>query len=79
MITANVSHTPLKKNTKIYFIKLSIFVESPLTIENGVFTWGEEEATLKDINIKVQRNSLVAVVGGVGSGMCSSLIVRCCK
>ncbi|VEN46622.1 unnamed protein product, partial [Callosobruchus maculatus] len=54
----NVTHEPNK--------------EAPLIIENGTFSWGEEPI-LRDINIRCERNSLVAIVGSVGSGK-SSLI-----
>lgn len=43
-------------------------IESPLVIEKGTFTWGDEEPILKNINIQVKNQSLVAVVGSVGSG-----------
>ncbi|XP_052866595.1 multidrug resistance-associated protein 1 isoform X2 [Anopheles cruzii] len=46
---------------------------SPLLIENGVFSWGGEETTLKNINVRVERNQIVAVVGTVGSGKSSLL------
>uniref|UniRef100_A0A182YDJ2 ABC-type glutathione-S-conjugate transporter n=1 Tax=Anopheles stephensi TaxID=30069 RepID=A0A182YDJ2_ANOST len=36
---------------------------SPLLIENGVFSWGGEDTTLKNINVRVERNQIVAVVG----------------
>uniref|UniRef100_A0A1B6E9X5 ABC-type glutathione-S-conjugate transporter n=1 Tax=Clastoptera arizonana TaxID=38151 RepID=A0A1B6E9X5_9HEMI len=48
----------------------------PLLIENGIFTWEPEQIaqpTLKDINIKIGYNELVAVVGSVGSGKSSLL------
>ncbi|XP_053672165.1 multidrug resistance-associated protein 1 [Anopheles nili] len=46
---------------------------SPLLVENGVFSWGGEETTLKNINIRVEKNQIVAVVGTVGSGKSSLL------
>uniref|UniRef100_A0A1B0D0A2 ABC-type glutathione-S-conjugate transporter n=1 Tax=Phlebotomus papatasi TaxID=29031 RepID=A0A1B0D0A2_PHLPP len=46
---------------------------SALLVENGVFTWGEEEITLKNVNMEVSKGSLTAVVGPVGCGK-SSLI-----
>ncbi|XP_035914957.1 multidrug resistance-associated protein 1 isoform X9 [Anopheles stephensi] len=46
---------------------------SPLLIENGVFSWGGEDTTLKNINVRVERNQIVAVVGTVGSGKSSLL------
>jgi len=43
-----------------------------MTIENGNFSWGDEdELTLKNINIEVPKNNLVAIVGTVGSGKSS--------
>uniref|UniRef100_A0A182WGR0 ABC-type glutathione-S-conjugate transporter n=1 Tax=Anopheles minimus TaxID=112268 RepID=A0A182WGR0_9DIPT len=46
---------------------------SPLLIENGVFSWGGEETTLKNINVRVEKNQIVAVVGTVGAGKSSLL------
>lgn len=43
-------------------------VESPLLIEKGTFTWGDEETILKNVSVQVDKQTLVAVVGGVGSG-----------
>nr|XP_029724825.1 multidrug resistance-associated protein 1-like isoform X4 [Aedes albopictus] len=45
----------------------------PLVIEDGVFSWGDDETTLRNINIKVQKNELAAIVGTVGSGKSSVL------
>lgn len=43
-------------------------------IQDGEFRWLDgEEPTLKDINLRIPRGSLVAVVGSVGAGK-SSLI-----
>lgn len=44
-------------------------------IENGHFSWGEQDSApvLKKINLNVPRGSLVAVVGAVGSGKSSLL------
>jgi len=41
-----------------------------MSIENGEFSWGDE-ITLRNINIEVHKNSLVALVGTVGSGKSS--------
>lgn len=51
------------------------FLEDPLVIENGSFTWGEptETPTLSNINLHISSGQLVAVVGTVGSGK-SSLV-----
>lgn len=51
--------------------KVGYFVASGLLIENGTFSWGGDDATLRDINIKVDKGKLVAVVGTVGSGKSS--------
>ncbi|XP_055837482.1 multidrug resistance-associated protein 1-like [Episyrphus balteatus] len=45
----------------------------PMLIENGTFSWGDENPVLRDINMEVKKGSLVAVVGTVGTGK-SSLI-----
>ena len=47
--------------------------KSWIQIENGNFNWGDENITLKNINLEVEPNKLVAIVGSVGSGK-SSLI-----
>ncbi|XP_018335867.1 multidrug resistance-associated protein 1 isoform X1 [Agrilus planipennis] len=45
---------------------------SPIVIENGSFDWGEDPI-LSDINLRIDKKELIAVVGTVGSGK-SSLI-----
>ncbi len=41
----------------------------PVLVEGGTFKWGEEDPeVLKDINIRVKKGSLAAVVGTVGAG-----------
>ncbi|CAG7831109.1 unnamed protein product [Allacma fusca] len=45
----------------------------PVVIENGSFSWEEDNVTLKNINLKVKEGSLVAIVGTVGSGKSSLL------
>lgn len=42
-----------------------------LNISNGTFTWGGETTTLKNINLKVKKGNLTAVVGSVGCGKTS--------
>lgn len=42
-----------------------------MSIENGVFSWGDGEVTLKNINMQVKKNTLCAIVGTVGSGKSS--------
>lgn len=49
------------------------FTADPLLIENGTFSWGEDEPVLRSINVRVKKNNIIAVVGTVGSGK-SSLI-----
>ncbi|XP_055685130.1 multidrug resistance-associated protein 1 isoform X4 [Lutzomyia longipalpis] len=44
-----------------------------LVIENGQFSWGGDETVLRDINMRVEKQTVVAVVGTVGSGK-SSLV-----
>ncbi|XP_056309877.1 multidrug resistance-associated protein 1-like [Danio aesculapii] len=45
-----------------------------VVINNGTFSWSKDStACLRRINVKVQRGSLVAVVGHVGSGKSSLL------
>uniref|UniRef100_A0A336K4Z6 ABC-type glutathione-S-conjugate transporter n=1 Tax=Culicoides sonorensis TaxID=179676 RepID=A0A336K4Z6_CULSO len=46
---------------------------SAILIENGKFQWNDEEIILKNINMKVHKKSLVAIVGSVGSGKSSLL------
>jgi ATP-binding cassette subfamily C (CFTR/MRP) protein 1 len=45
----------------------------PLVIENGSFSWGEEQTTLKNINLRVEKGQNFAVVGSVGCGKSSLL------
>lgn len=47
--------------------------ENSLVINNGTFSWGEEDPTLRSINMQVPKGNLIAVVGTVGSGK-SSLV-----
>jgi len=42
-------------------------------IKNGSFAWEKDENTLKNINLTVEKGSLVAVVGSVGCGKSSLL------
>uniref|UniRef100_A0A1Q3FS39 ABC-type glutathione-S-conjugate transporter n=2 Tax=Culex tarsalis TaxID=7177 RepID=A0A1Q3FS39_CULTA len=48
-------------------------VSSPLLLENGIFSWGDDDTILQDINIRIERNELAAIVGTVGSGKSSIL------
>ncbi|KAK8803865.1 hypothetical protein WA158_001559 [Blastocystis sp. Blastoise] len=45
--------------------------DTPIVIQDGSFAWGDGTNVLKDINIKIKKGSLVAVVGRVGSGKTS--------
>lgn len=45
--------------------------ENALEIRNGTFTWGGETTTLRDINMRVKRGNLTALVGAVGCGKTS--------
>lgn len=45
--------------------------ENALEITDGIFSWVEETATLKNINMAVKRGNLTAVVGPVGCGKTS--------
>lgn len=47
--------------------------EPALIVENGSFTWGDDETVLKNIDISVDKGKLAAIVGTVGSGK-SSLV-----
>lgn len=50
-----------------------ISTEDALIIENGTFSWDGLAPTLRNINLSVAPNALVAVVGTVGSGKSSLL------
>lgn len=51
-----------------------VFSEDPVVIEDGTFSWTkEEEPALTDLNFRVKKGSLVAVVGQVGAGKSSLL------
>ena len=48
----------------------------PISLDHASFTWGkpeENQVQLRDINLKVDRGSLIAVVGTVGCGKSSLL------
>lgn len=67
----------MQRNTQPRIIvhnRIRIYVpESALLIENGTFSWGDDEVVLRDINVVIDKGQLAAVVGTVGSGK-SSLI-----
>ena len=51
-----------------------LLIIKQIVIEEGEFRWREgEEPSLRDINLRIARGSLVAVVGSVGAGK-SSLV-----
>lgn len=45
--------------------------ENALQVEDGTFTWSSPMLTLKNINLKVKKGNLTAIVGQVGSGKTS--------
>lgn len=45
--------------------------DKALEITDGVFSWGEEIPTLRNINLPVKKGNLSAVVGPVGCGKTS--------
>lgn len=49
-----------------------------LTIRGGEFRWTKKsyEATLDDINLTVEKGELVGILGRVGAGKVSSLIIE---
>ena len=51
------------------------FTAEPITIQDGEFSWenNNKSPILSNINVKVEPGSLVAVVGPVGSGKSSLL------
>uniref|UniRef100_A0A673H1H8 ABC-type glutathione-S-conjugate transporter n=1 Tax=Sinocyclocheilus rhinocerous TaxID=307959 RepID=A0A673H1H8_9TELE len=59
---------------KLLKITLFFFYIDGVVIDNGTFSWSKDSTPcLRRINVKVQRGSLVAVVGHVGSGKSSLL------
>lgn len=50
--------------------------DSALDIKDATFNWGDDVEVLKDINLKIPKNELAAVVGPVGCGK-SSLVMAC--
>ncbi|CAN8022372.1 unnamed protein product [Ixodes persulcatus] len=47
---------------------------NPVTVEHGSFAWTrDEEPVLRDVNIKIPKGKLVALVGQVGAGKSSLL------
>lgn len=54
----------------------SVSTRVALAVDNGTFAWSKgqrDQPTLKDINLRVKRGKLVAVVGQVGCGKSSLL------
>lgn len=67
----------------VQFLKCVLFllIVHPVVIKNGTYAWGhgEEEGkpVLKNLNMTVEKGSLVAVVGTVGAGkssLCSAIL-----
>lgn len=44
---------------------------TPVLIEDGAFSWGDDEVCIKNINLIAKKGSLVALVGAVGCGKSS--------
>ncbi|CAG2170013.1 unnamed protein product, partial [Oppiella nova] len=57
------------------FITNEVNEKNPIIVKNGSFKWDKEsnDKILKNINLIIERNSLVAVVGQVGAGKSSLL------
>jgi ATP-binding cassette subfamily C (CFTR/MRP) protein 1 len=74
----NVQHDPSESEYSISFHilnsqKIIKIPESPLLIENGSFSWGEDMTTLRNINLRVDQGNCFAIVGSVGCGKSSLL------
>jgi len=54
-----------------YVEKASYSMKEAIKIENGTFSWDDEEPALNDIELSVKSGQLVAVVGHVGAGKTS--------
>jgi ATP-binding cassette subfamily C (CFTR/MRP) protein 1 len=51
-------------------------LDCPIVVEDGYFAWESNDdspTTLKNINIRIQDGSMVAIVGPVGTGKSSLL------
>lgn len=57
------------------FFKTMFFVKKQKVIKNGGFVWGDETNTfqMSDINVEVEKGSLVMVLGGTGQVCCCLL------
>uniref|UniRef100_A0A673JRB1 ABC-type glutathione-S-conjugate transporter n=1 Tax=Sinocyclocheilus rhinocerous TaxID=307959 RepID=A0A673JRB1_9TELE len=83
ILKAPLSQLPFAMSTTIYlcFLFLRLWFLSNVSgnvdgvvIDNGTFSWSKDSTPcLRRIDVKVQRGSLVAVVGHVGSGKSSLL------
>ena len=51
-----------------------VFSADPIVLEDATFSWGGEDGTvLRDVNLRIKKGSLVAVVGAVGTAKSSLL------
>uniref|UniRef100_A0AAF5PGH3 ABC-type glutathione-S-conjugate transporter n=1 Tax=Wuchereria bancrofti TaxID=6293 RepID=A0AAF5PGH3_WUCBA len=74
----SVSNTRLKSFLSDDEMQLSVVDrissgDYALSIENGNFSWDNNKVTLNNINLKIKKGELVAIVGKVGSGKSSLL------
>ncbi|XP_076273672.1 multidrug resistance-associated protein 1-like [Rhynchophorus ferrugineus] len=72
MISAKRINSFLNAEEIDLYIEHDTTEADPVIIENGMFSWGDQ-AILKNINIRIGKSSLAAIVGPVGAGK-SSLI-----
>ncbi|XP_046853052.1 multidrug resistance-associated protein 1-like isoform X2 [Xenia sp. Carnegie-2017] len=54
-------------------VKKTSETDDVISVQDGHFSWDENQSILKDINIRVEKGSLVAVAGPVGCGKSSLL------
>ncbi|EJW88194.1 multi drug resistance-associated protein [Wuchereria bancrofti] len=74
----SVSNTRLKSFLSDDEMQLSVVDrissgDYALSVENGNFSWDNNKVTLNNINLKIKKGELVAIVGKVGSGKSSLL------
>ncbi|KAK6109907.1 multi drug resistance-associated protein (MRP) [Brugia pahangi] len=74
----SVSNTRLKSFLSDDEMQLSVVDrissgDYALSIQSGNFSWDNNKVTLNDINLKIKKGELVAIVGKVGSGKSSLL------
>lgn len=51
-------------------LKCILFLEYPVVIKNGIFSWDQDEI-LKNINVSLKNGNLTALIGTYGSGKSS--------